>query len=168
MNAFPNPKLFESLEQAQSARASLLDSGGSLVLTNGCFDLLHPGHLSFLRAARAEGDALWVALNADASVRALKGPRRPVLNQQERAYAMAALSFVDRILIFETARLTVELRALQPDVYVKAGDYTLDSLDPGERAALEEAGTQIRFLPFLKGYSTTALIEKIAAAADTF
>ncbi|MGF1447821.1 MAG: adenylyltransferase/cytidyltransferase family protein [Opitutales bacterium] len=164
----PNAKRFASLEEAVANRQRLREQGQRMVLTNGCFDLLHPGHLSFLQAAREQGDALWVALNSDESVRALKGPTRPVLRQNERAYAMAALACVDRILIFNNPRLTAEIRALEPDLYVKAGDYTLESLDPDERAALEAAGTQIRFLPFLEGYSTTALIEKIAAAAHTF
>ncbi|MGF1484310.1 MAG: adenylyltransferase/cytidyltransferase family protein [Opitutales bacterium] len=168
MNDFDNSTLFESLDAAQAARKQLQAAEQKLVLTNGCFDLLHPGHLYFLRNARAEGDRLWVALNSDASVRALKGPLRPVLGQTERAYALAALEFVDGILIFDTPRLDGEIRTLGPDVYVKAGDYTLETLNAQERQALEAVGARIAFLPFLEGYSTTRLIEKIAAAADTF
>ena len=135
-------------------------------MTNGVFDLLHTGHLFYLQQARALGDALAIALNADASVRALKGPARPVQNEVERAYALGALACVDAIVIFREPRLTAEIRALRPDVYCKAGDYTLAKLDPNERAALEEVGAKITFMPFLPGFSTTTLIEKIKAAGE--
>lgn len=159
-----NPKLM-SLPEAVARRARLRAAGKRLVLTNGCFDLLHCGHLYYLQEAAALGDELWIGLNGETSVRALKGPTRPVQNDLERAYALGALPFVHGLFTFETPRLDGEIRALTPDVYAKAGDYTLDKLDPGERAALEACGTQIRFLPFLPGYSTTGLIAKITAAA---
>jgi D-glycero-beta-D-manno-heptose 1-phosphate adenylyltransferase len=158
-----NPKLL-SLEAAVAARAELRRAGGKLVLTNGVFDLLHAGHLHSLQRARALGDALFVALNGDASVRALKGPSRPVQAEAERAYALAATWFVDAVVIFTEPRLTAEIRALRPDIYCKAGDYAIDKLDPGERAALEEAGARVEFLPYLAGFSTTGLIERIQAA----
>lgn len=161
----PNPKLL-TLDAAVAARDRLRDEGRRLVLTNGVFDLLHTGHLSFLRAAAAWGDALFVAINADASVRQLKGPRRPVQSETERAYALGALEFVSGIVIFREPRLTAEIRALRPDIYCKAGDYTLEKLDPGERAALEEVGARIQFLPFLPGFSTTNLIARIRAAGE--
>ena len=158
-----NPKLL-TLDEAVADRARLRRQNRRLVLTNGVFDLLHTGHLHYLQQARALGDALFVALNSDASVRALKGPLRPVQSEEQRAYALAATWFVDGIVIFREPRLTAEIRALAPDVYCKAGDYTLDKLNPEERAALEEVGARIEFLPFLPGFSTTALIEKIKAA----
>jgi len=158
-----NPKLL-TLEDAVVARAALRESGRRLVLTNGVFDLLHPGHLYSLAAARALGDALFVAINSDASVRALKGPMRPILSETQRAYALGALECVDGIVIFNTERLTAEIRALAPDCYAKAGDYTLETLNPEERAALEECGAAIHFLPFLKGFSTTTLIQRIRAS----
>lgn len=159
----PNPKLL-TLDEAVAERGRLRDRRKRLVLTNGVFDLLHAGHLYSLQQARALGDALFVALNSDASVRALKGPLRPVQSEQERAYALAATWFVDGIVIFREPRLTAEIRALQPDVYAKAGDYTFEKLDPDERAALLEARADIRFLPFLPGFSTTGLLAKIRAA----
>ena len=159
-----NPKLM-SLAEACARRERLRAAGKKLVLTNGCFDLLHCGHLYYLKAAAALGDELWIGLNGEASVRALKGPTRPVQNNLERAHSLGALPFVHGLFLFETPRLDGEIRALKPDVYAKAGDYTLDKLDAGERAALQENGVDIRFLPFLPGYSTTALIGKIAAAA---
>jgi rfaE bifunctional protein nucleotidyltransferase chain/domain len=160
-----NPKL-RSLPETAAWREKLRGAGKRVVLTNGVFDLLHTGHLFYLQQARALGDALVIALNADASVRALKGPTRPVQSEEERAYALAALACVDGVVIFREPRLTAEIRALQPDVYCKAGDYTLDKLDPGERAALEEVGAKITFVPFLPGFSTTTLIAKIKAAGE--
>ena len=160
----PNPKLC-TLAAAVAQRKLLYDRGQKLVLTNGCFDLLHPGHLYFLNQAAALGDQLWIALNSNSSVQALKDPKRPLLDEHERAYALAALENVDRIVIFDTPHLAHEIRSLQPDIYVKAGDYTLETLNVEECIALETIGTTIRFLPFLKGYSTTGLIDRMAAAA---
>jgi rfaE bifunctional protein nucleotidyltransferase chain/domain len=160
-----NPKLL-TLEQAVAAREKLRAAGKRLVLTNGVFDLLHTGHLYYLRQARALGDALFIALNSDASVRELKGPLRPVQNEEQRAYALGALEFVDGGVIFREKRLTSEIRALRPDIYTKAGDYTLDKLDPDERTALESVGARIAFMPFLPGFSTTALIARIKAAGE--
>ncbi|MBE7540524.1 MAG: adenylyltransferase/cytidyltransferase family protein [Opitutaceae bacterium] len=165
MTPLENPKLF-TLEQAVAVRDGLRRSGRRLVLTNGVFDLLHTGHLHHLKQARSLGDALFVALNADESVKALKGPKRPVQTEGERAFALGALECVDGIVIFRSPRLTGEIRALKPDIYTKAGDYTLDKLDKGEREALQEAGARITFLPFLPGFSTTRLIEKIRSAGE--
>jgi rfaE bifunctional protein nucleotidyltransferase chain/domain len=165
MLSLANTKLL-TLGEADARRKALREQGKRVVLTNGVYDLLHTGHVYFLQRARELGDALFVALNGDVSVKALKGPLRPVQGQMERAYALAALSCVDAIVIFETPRLTSEIRSLRPDIYTKAGDYALDKLDGGERAALEEAGTRIEFLPFLPGFSTTNLIAKIRAAGE--
>ncbi len=161
-----NPKLHASLEAAVAVRESLRATGKRVVLTNGVFDLLHTGHLYYLQQARALGDALFIALNGDRSVRELKGPLRPVQTEEHRAYALAATWFVDGIVVFQNKRLTAEILALKPDVYCKAGDYTLEKLDPDERRALEQVGAQISFMPFLPGFSTTGLIAKIKAAGD--
>jgi len=149
-----------------SRREAARVMGKRVVLTNGVFDLLHTGHLYFLQKARSLGDVLFIALNADDSVHALKGPLRPVQSEEQRAYALAALACVDAVFIFNTPRLDAEIRALSPDIYCKAGDYALDKLDPGERASLEQAGAKIEFLPFLPGFSTTNLIAKIKAAGE--
>ncbi len=156
-----------TLPQAVRARDRLRRAGGRLVLTNGVFDLLHPGHAACLEEARklaGRDGRLFVALNSDRSVKELKGPRRPVLDERSRAYLLGQLRPVDGIVIFRRRRLTREIRALRPDIYVKAGDYTLATLDPDERAALESVGAKIVFLPFLRGFSTTALIARINAA----
>ena len=163
-----NPRLL-SLRRAVAVRKRLARSGGTFVLTNGVFDLLHPGHASYLEAARrlAGGKGkLFVALNADASVRRLKGPSRPIMDERSRAYTLGQLRSVDGVVIFRGKRLTREIKALQPDVYCKAGDYTLATLDPGERSALEAAGSKIFFLPFLRGFSTTKLVQRITSAGS--
>lgn len=164
--ASDNPKL-RTLEQAVARRRELQMAGKKVVLTNGVFDLLHPGHLHYLEYAGKLGGALFVALNSDASVKLLKGPTRPIQTERERAEALARLSQVDTIVIFRELRLTPEIRALRPDVYCKAGDYTLATLDAGERTALQEAGARIEFMPFLPGHSTTKIIaERKAGKGD--
>ncbi len=159
-----NPKLW-SLDEAVKRRESLPSREHKLVVTNGCFDLLHTGHLYYLDKASRLGDQLWVLLNGDESVRRLgKGTGRPFQSEWERAYALASLGFVDGVVTFQTKRLVREISALRPDIYVKAGDYSLETIDRGEREALEEAGCQIQFLPYLKGYSTTDLIARIRSS----
>ena len=143
-------------------RDALAAEGKKLVFTNGCFDLLHVGHVRYLQAARALGDALVVAVNGDASVRALKGPTRPVNPEHDRAEVLAALACVDYVVIFPEVRVTEVLRAVRPHLYAKGGDYTPETLDKGERAAIDEAGAQIRILPLVPGRSTTNIL---AAAA---
>lgn len=160
-----NPKL-RNLNDAIAWRERQREAGRQVVLTNGVFDLLHTGHLFYLKKARELGDVLVIALNADASVRALKGPTRPVQTEIQRAYALGALECVDCIVIFGEPRLTGEIHALRPEVYCKAGDYTLDKLNPEERDALQKVGARIEFLPFLPGFSTTNLIARIKAAGE--
>jgi rfaE bifunctional protein nucleotidyltransferase chain/domain len=141
-------------------REELAAHGQRLVFTNGVFDLLHVGHVRYLQAARALGDALLVAVNGDASVRALKGPTRPINAEDERAEVLAALACVDFVTIFHTERVTGLIREIRPQVYAKGGDYTIASLNPEERGALEAAGTEIHLLQLVPGKSTTALIAK--------
>lgn len=155
-----NEKLM-TLQQAIELRQRLREKGLKLTLTNGCFDLLHPGHVYFLQEAAKLGDALWIALNSSQSVKALKGPSRPIMDDAQRAYMLAALECVDGVFLFETPRLDKEITALTPDFYAKAGDYSLETLDASEREALLSAGTRIHFKPFLPGFSTTQFIQKI-------
>lgn len=161
----PNEKLL-TLEQAIELRESLRAAGQTMVMTNGCFDLLHVGHISYLQEAKKLGDKLWVLINSDASVRELKGPTRPIESEAERAYCLAALSCIDTIVVFNSPRIVEEIKLLKPDIYTKAGDYTIDTLHAGERAAFEAVGTEIKFLPFLEGFSTTKMIEKIHKAGS--
>jgi rfaE bifunctional protein nucleotidyltransferase chain/domain len=140
------------------------EAGGYVVFTNGCFDLLHPGHVYYLRAARSLGDALVVGLNSDASVKRLKGPFRPVVPEEDRAAVLGALEPVDAVVVFGEDMPVRLLRELKPAVYVKGGDYRIEDLPEAEVA--REIGAEIRILPFEPGYSTTALIERIKKVPD--
>ena len=150
-----------TLEEAVQWRESLRESGMKLAVTNGCFDLMHRGHATYLAQARNSADALLVLINSDASVRSLKGPTRPLVSETDRAYLLASLRAVDRVVIFNSSRCDKELAALVPDVYVKAGDYTLETLAQEEREVLLTAGSEIIFMPFVPGLSTTGIVEKI-------
>jgi rfaE bifunctional protein nucleotidyltransferase chain/domain len=140
---------------------ALREQGRKLVLTNGCFDLLHAGHVRYLQAARALGDALAVAINGDDSVRLLKGEGRPLNTESDRAEIVAALECVDYAVLFPEVRVTRLIEKVRPSTYVKGGDYTPASLHPEERAALEKIGAEIRILPFEPGHSTSGLIERM-------
>jgi rfaE bifunctional protein nucleotidyltransferase chain/domain len=136
-------------------------TGRKLVLTNGCFDLLHIGHVRYLCAARELGDALAVAVNGDVSVRVLKGAGRPLNNEDDRAEVLAALSCVDFVTVFPEVRVTSVIDAVRPAIYVKGGDYAPETLDEEERAALTRAGSEIRILPLVPGRSTSRLVDRI-------
>lgn len=151
-----------SWEDLPSWRAKLRESGKKLVVTNGCFDLLHSGHVTYLETARDFGDALLVGLNGDASVRELKGSGRPVNGEADRALVLAALESVDGVCIFKEKRATKFLSRAEPDIYVKGGDYTLETLDQDERRAVESLGGRIRIVPVVPGKSTTGLLEQLA------
>jgi rfaE bifunctional protein nucleotidyltransferase chain/domain len=155
-----NKKIIDSNQLAQIAE-SCAQRGHKLVLTNGCFDLLHLGHIRYLEAARSLGDALAVAINGDDSVRALKGNGRPLNHARDRAEVVAALECVDHVVVFPEIRVTRLLEQVRPAIYVKGGDYTAETLDPEERAALEKIGAVVRILPFEPGYSTSGLIERM-------
>lgn len=142
-------------------RAVLRDRGRRLVVTNGCFDLLHLGHVTYLEAARNQGDALLVGVNGDNAVRELKGPSRPLNPEADRAALVAALHSVDGVCIFAERTATRFLSVAEPDIYVKGGDYTLDTLNPDERRAVEASGGRIVILPIVPGKSTTGLLQKI-------
>lgn len=158
MSAFDPSTRILSVADAQAWRRA---QPGRVVFTNGVFDLLHPGHVDVLRAARAQGDALIVGLNSDASVRRLKGPERPVRNEAERAYVLAALRCVDVVTVFEEDTPLELVRAVLPDVIVKGGDYTEDTVvgAPEVRAR----GGAVVIVPLTPGQSTTSIIEKLRA-----
>ncbi|HKP10545.1 MAG TPA: D-glycero-beta-D-manno-heptose 1-phosphate adenylyltransferase [Blastocatellia bacterium] len=149
-------------ERLIAVRRRLRDEGRRVVFTNGCFDLLHPGHVRYLGEARGLGDALIVALNGDASVRRLKGAGRPVLNERERAEVMAALAAVDVVTVFDEDTPRELIAALLPDVLVKGGDWPLDQIVGREE--VEAAGGRVLALPYLEGSSTTDIIERIRNA----
>jgi rfaE bifunctional protein nucleotidyltransferase chain/domain len=163
MAKLPSAKVL-TLQQAARWAASAQRQGKSIVATNGCFDLLHFGHVSYLQQAKKLGDFLVVGLNGDASVRQLKGPHRPLVPQKQRAAVLAALACVDAVVLFPQVRAHRFLAAVRPDIYVKGGDYRPETFDPRERAVLTVIGSKIRILPFVKGFSTTGLIKKIRRA----
>jgi rfaE bifunctional protein nucleotidyltransferase chain/domain len=149
-----------------AARSKELRAAGKkLVATNGCFDLLHVGHVRYLQAARALGDVLAVGVNGDQSARELKGPGRPLNNEHDRAEVLAALEDVDLVVIFPELRATRFIEAAAPAVYAKGGDYTLETLNTEEREALQKVGADIRIVPFEKGFSTTRLLEQLRGNA---
>lgn len=150
-----------SLSRLEATVRLLRRRGRRMVFTNGCFDLLHAGHVGYLEMARKLGDYLVVGLNADASVRRLKGPSRPINPEAARARVLAGLACVDHIILFRSKRVTPLLRRLRPEIYVKGGDYSLQTMDQEERRAVEQAGGRIRILPVWKGYSTTATLKRV-------
>ncbi len=139
----------------------MLARNQKLVVTNGCFDLLHAGHVIYLEAARNLGDALLVGVNSDASVRSLKGPDRPLNQETDRATVLAALQSVDAVCLFAETTASEFLTLAQPNVYAKGGDCTRGTLPPDELQAVEKVGSKIAFIPFVPGKSTTSLIQKI-------
>ena len=148
------------IAEAAAWAKSLQDAGKSLAVTNGVFDLLHRGHLQYLSEAAEQADALLVAINSDASVKLLKGPERPIVNENDRAYMLASLECVSAVVIFDAPKPVEVFKAIHPNVYVKGGDYTVESLDPSERSALLAAGADSRVIPFVPGYSTTGTLKK--------
>ena len=129
------------------------------VFVNGCFDLLHRGHLHYLAEAREKGHALIIGLNSDASVQRLKGPARPILPEADRAFHLAALAVVDAVCIFDEETPLNLISCIRPDVLVKGGDYTPDGVVG--REVVESYGGRVEIIPFLPGYSTTSLIERL-------
>lgn len=148
------------LDQLQTERERLRQAGRKVVFTNGCFDLLHPGHVRYLQQARALGDALIVALNSDRSVRELKGDKRPILTETERSEVMAALACVDFVTVFDEPTPREIISALLPDILVKGGDWSLNTIVGREE--VEAVGGKVMSLAFVEGCSTTDVIERIA------
>jgi D-beta-D-heptose 7-phosphate kinase/D-beta-D-heptose 1-phosphate adenosyltransferase len=142
------------------ARAWRSSQGGRVVFTNGVFDIIHPGHVDILTAARARGDALIVGVNTDASVKRLKGPSRPVRNEAERAYVLAGMEAVDCVVLFEQDTPLELVLALRPDVIAKGGDYSEDTI-VGAKEVKEWGGDAV-VIPLTPGHSTTSIIEKLS------
>lgn len=144
-------------------RERLRDAGKTLVFTNGCFDLLHPGHVRYLKEAKELGDRLVVAVNTDRAVSALKGSGRPLVPLDERMEVLAALEVVDYVVPFDEETPAAIIDAIVPDVLVKGGDWTVDAIVG--RETVERAGGRVLSLPFTTGYSTTNLVECIAGGS---
>ena len=160
----PRPAKILTLTQAQRWAASARRRGQRVVATNGCFDLLHFGHVSYLQRAKRLGDLLVIGLNADASIRRLKGPARPLVPERQRAAILAALECVDAVVIFRERQALRVIKTIRPQLYAKGGDYRPDTLDAEERILLDAIGSKICIVPFVPGFSTTGLLEKIRKA----
>lgn len=154
-----------STYELQRERARLRAEGRRLVFTNGCFDILHVGHVRYLQAARELGDALVVAINSDRAVRELKGAGRPVVNEMERAEMLAALGAVDLVTVFDDMSPRSLIAELLPDVLVKGGDYALDQIHGREE--VEAAGGSVVALPFVEGASTSGIIDRVKKAVQS-
>lgn len=137
----------------------LRKGGQKVVFTNGCFDILHAGHVTYLEAAKAQGDVLVLGLNTDESVRRLKGPERPINHELDRAKVVGALKSVDYVVFFGEQTAEAVIAEVKPDVYVKGGDYTLDTLP--EAKIVQSYGGKVAFIDMVEGRSTTNIINKI-------
>ena len=152
-----------TLEEAIEYRRALRNENKKLVVTDGCFDLLNCGHAVYLKESRALGDALLVLLNCDETVKFLKGEKRPFNDAFARAYLLLSLRTVDRVVIFNGSTCHDEIAKIQPDIYVKGGDLTLDTMNPLEKTALMEAGSVIYFKKRVEGFSESSILDKIKA-----
>jgi rfaE bifunctional protein nucleotidyltransferase chain/domain len=153
--------MLKILPESEAANLREKYAPEQIVFTNGCFDILHVGHVRYLQAAKELGDRLVIGLNSDQSVRTLKGIGRPINNEADRAEVLAALAAVDHVIIFNHPRVTALIKKLRPQIYAKGGDYRIDSLNPEELASLREVGAQIKLLPLVPGKSTTAILHTI-------
>ena len=153
----PLDKLLDRLEQERAA-------GKRIVFTNGCFDILHPGHIAYLEDAAACGDVLVLGLNSDASVRRLKGPGRPINSEHDRAVMLAGLASIDYVTLFEQDTPIELIRAVRPDVLVKGGEWAIENIVGAD--FVQGRGGKVYSLPFREGYSTTSLIERIKALRE--
>ncbi|RPI75245.1 MAG: D-glycero-beta-D-manno-heptose 1-phosphate adenylyltransferase [Desulfobacteraceae bacterium] len=149
----------KNLADLKAERAGFRSQGKKVVFTNGCFDILHPGHLRYLYAARQLGDYLVIGLNSDQSVQTIKGPERPILGQAERAEMLAALEFVDRIVIFAEPDPFNVISELVPDVLVKGADWAEDAIIGAD--VVKKAGGRVKTIPFVDGFSTTQIIQRV-------
>lgn len=161
----PETKIM-TLDAALGWRQRLRQEGKTLGITNGCFDLLHRGHTEYLVHAARAVDALLVAVNSDASVRAIKGPERPVVGENDRAFMLACLEAVDAVLVFSTPKPIAVFETLVPDVYIKGGDYDESTIDREEHAILKRLGCRFHFISFVEGFSTTRTIAQVKGSGS--
>ena len=153
------PHVFRTVHELTQIIADLRKQGKSIVTTNGCFDIVHTGHIAYLTEAASFGDVLIVGINSDKSVQQLKGPTRPLQKEHDRTYIISSLKMVDYAFIFEEKDPIAFLSVIKPDIHVKGGDYTPESLP--ERSIVEENGGKIAIVSFVDGYSTTSIVKKM-------
>lgn len=149
----------KKLEEAKEVVYKLKNAGKKVVFTNGCFDIMHLGHVRYLNEAKKLGDFLIVAINSDSSVKRIKGEKRPIIDERSRAEIISALSFVDMVILFSEDTPYRLIKELQPDILVKGGDWREDQIVGAD--IVKKRGGKILTIPYLQGYSTTSIIEKI-------
>jgi D-beta-D-heptose 7-phosphate kinase/D-beta-D-heptose 1-phosphate adenosyltransferase len=149
----------KNLDELIALSAQARENGKTVVFTNGCFDLLHRGHIHILREAKAAGDLLIVAINSDPSVKAIKGPKRPIYSEMDRVELIAAMEMVDYVILFDELDPCKLIAAIKPDVLAKGGDWGADEVVGAD--IVEREGGRVVLVPYLKGYSTTEIIERI-------
>ncbi len=159
------PQKYKSLEEALDGRHTWRTQGSKVVFTNGCFDLLHAGHVTYLSQAKALGDKLVLGLNSDKSIRTIKGDSRPLVSLDNRVILLDALSMIDMIVSFDEATPVALIQALKPDIHVKGGDYQPDALP--EYPVVKRYGGEVRILSFVEGLSTTRLVDRIRSLPGT-
>lgn len=159
----PLNKIFASLDDVVAWREELRQTGNTLAVTNGCFDIMHRGHAQYLYNAASEADVLLVLVNGDQSISDLKGPTRPIVKEENRTYMLASLECIDGVFVFNDERATKFFEQIKPDVYIKGADYTEETLNREEYTALKAGGASFKFIEFVPGCSTTAIVEKIQA-----
>ena len=150
-----------SLDESIKLAKNLRKQNQQIAWTNGCFDILHAGHVDYLQKAKAYGDVLIVGINSDSSIQQHKGSSRPICNEQHRLMVLNAIIYTDYIILFEERTPLKILQQLQPDFYIKGGDYTIDTIDQTERRMVESYGGKIVLLPLVDGVSTSIIIEKM-------
>jgi len=165
MQIYPADKIM-TLTQLQKWRKSYRKENKKVVLTNGCFDILHRGHTEYLYKARQFGDGLIVLMNSDISVKKLKGESRPVNDQYSRAFVLSSLYYVDAVTIFGDSDCSSLIREIRPDIYTKGADYSLDTINREEKNALLSVGATIRFITFTDGFSTTSTLKSLEDGAE--
>lgn len=141
-------------------REIIKQNNKTMILTNGCFDILHKGHITYLNEAKKYADYLWILLNSDNSVKKLKGQNRPINNQSDRKYVLENIKAVDKVIIFNQLNCSFWIDLIQPDFYCKASDYNLDNINHEQLKTLKDNNVKIMFMNFIEGYSTTKIIDK--------
>jgi len=150
-----------TLEQQNKIIDQARSEGKKIAWTNGCFDIIHAGHVDYLERSRAYGDFLVVGLNSDASIKKLKGDLRPIFSELDRAKVLCSIVYVDYVVIFSDKSPINMIELLKPDYYIKGGDYTIDTIDQDERKVVEGYGGEIVLLPMVAGVSSSIIVEKI-------
>jgi rfaE bifunctional protein nucleotidyltransferase chain/domain len=155
-----------TLEQLTNIINKARKNGKKIAWTNGCFDIIHAGHVDYLERSKAYGDFLVVGMNSDVSVKELKGDNRPVFSEKDRAKVLSSIVYLDYVVIFSNKTPIKMIEFIKPDFYIKGGDYTIETIDQDERKVVEGYGGEIVLLPMVEGVSSSIIVEKIKKLSD--